>query len=241
MPNRMNSRWRSGVGGVLVTLALVFIGSTASAGSWESGLTRSADHDFDAPVPGTYSLPVLGEAADGAVIDSAGEPSTLHEVHGGKIVLLSFIYTRCPDEKGCPLAWSALYDVLYVSEEDRDLADHLKLVSLSFDPEHDTPAAMAAFAQKTHAAQERASPWAMLTTGSPTVLKPILEEYGQIIAPRRDPETGAITGFTHQLRVYLIDGRKRIRNIYGLGFLDPRLLLADVRTLILEARGEAIR
>jgi len=241
MPNTMKSRWRYGVKGVLVTLLLVLIGATASAGSWESGLTRSADHDFDAPVPGTYSLPVLGEAGDGAVIDSTGVARTLHDVHGGKIVLLSFIYTRCPDEKGCPLAWSALYDVLYVSEEDRDLADHLKLVSLSFDPEHDTPGAMAAFAQKTHAAQKGASPWAMLTTGSTRELRPILERYGQAIAPRRDPQTGAVTGFTHQLRVYLIDGRKRIRNIYGLGFLDPRLLLADVRTLILEERGEAIR
>lgn len=241
MANTMKNCWRSGIKGVLVLLALVFIGAAASAGSWETGLTRTADHDFDAPVPGTYSLPVLGAAGDGAVIDSAGVPRTLHEVHNGKIVLLSFIYTRCPDEKGCPLAWSALYDVLYVSEEDRDLADHLKLVSLSFDPEHDTPEAMAAFAQKTYAMQKDASPWAMLTARSTTDLRPILARYGQAIAPRRDPETGAVTGFTHQLRVYLIDGRNRIRNIYSLGFLDPRLLLADVRTLILEERGEAIR
>jgi len=222
-------------------LVIVFIAGTALAGSWETGLTRSPDHDFEAPAAGTYSLPVLGEAGDGAVIDSTGRPHTLHEAVDGRIVLLSFIYTRCPDEKGCPLAWAALYDVLYVSEEDPDLADRLKLVSLSFDPEHDTPEAMAAFADKTHAVQEQASPWAMLTTRSTTELKPILERYGQAIAPRRDPQTGAVTGFTHQLRVYLIDGRKRIRNIYGLGFLDPRLLLADVRTLILEERGEAIR
>jgi hypothetical protein len=36
--------------------------------------------------------------------------------------------------------------------------------------------------------------------------------------------------------VYLIDRQQRIRNIYGLDFLDPRLLLADVRTLLQEDR-----
>jgi hypothetical protein len=33
-----------------------------------------------------------------------------------------------------------------------------------------------------------------------------------------------------------VDRRRRIRNVYGLDFLDPRLLLADVRTLLLEDR-----
>ena len=54
------------------------------------------------------------------------------------------------------------------------------------------------------------------------------------------PEVAVSTesaGLTHRLRVYLIDSQRRIRNIYGLDFLDPDLLLADVRTLVLEERG----
>jgi cytochrome oxidase Cu insertion factor (SCO1/SenC/PrrC family) len=38
----------------------------------------------------------------------------------------------------------------------------------------------------------------------------------------------------HTLRVFLIDREGRIRNIYSSGTLDPRLVLADVKTLLLE-------
>ena len=38
----------------------------------------------------------------------------------------------------------------------------------------------------------------------------------------------------HTLRVFLIDREGRIRNIYSSGTLDPRLVVADVKTLLLE-------
>ena len=57
--------------------------------------------------------------------------------------------------------------------------------------------------------------------------------FGQPV--RRAPGEGA--DIAHLLRVYLIDRQRRVRNIYGLGFLDPRLLLADVRTLLGETGG----
>jgi cytochrome oxidase Cu insertion factor (SCO1/SenC/PrrC family) len=38
----------------------------------------------------------------------------------------------------------------------------------------------------------------------------------------------------HVPRVFLIDREGRIRNIYGSATLDPRLVLADVKTLLLE-------
>ena len=41
----------------------------------------------------------------------------------------------------------------------------------------------------------------------------------------------------HQLRVFLIDAKGDIRNIYSVGFLDPRLVMTDVRTLLAEERA----
>ena len=43
-----------------------------------------------------------------------------------------------------------------------------------------------------------------------------------------------LPSFSHILRVFLIDPDKRIRNIYSTGMLDPRLVVTDVRTLLLE-------
>ena len=45
---------------------------------------------FSAPEPGTYQLPPLGYAADGAVVDARGQPRSLHDVFAGRIVLLAF-------------------------------------------------------------------------------------------------------------------------------------------------------
>ena len=67
--------------------------------------------EFPAPAPGTYKLPPLGEAADGALVDSSGAAVRLHDLYDGKTVVLSFIYTSCPDVNGCPLATFVLSQV----------------------------------------------------------------------------------------------------------------------------------
>jgi hypothetical protein len=64
-------------------------------------------------------------------------------------------------------------------------------------------------------------------------LDSILTAYGQIVDRRpnlSDPQGPLF----HILRGYLIDREARIRNIYSSGTIDPRLVLADVRTLLLE-------
>ena len=43
-------------------------------------LPRTADHDYDAPVPGSYQLPIVMRAADGEVLDSSGRPLHLSEL-----------------------------------------------------------------------------------------------------------------------------------------------------------------
>jgi protein SCO1/2 len=57
----------------------------------------------------------------------------------GKVVVLTFIYTRCPLPDFCPLMdrkFSALSQSIAAFPE---RAKHIRLISLSFDPEHDTP------------------------------------------------------------------------------------------------------
>ena len=70
-----------------------------------------ADLEFVPPPAGSYGLPSLGMAATGAVLDAQGDEHTLHEYFGGKIVVLSFIFTTCSDINGCPLATFVLKKV----------------------------------------------------------------------------------------------------------------------------------
>lgn len=211
---------------------------SAAASRDAAGASRTPEFDYDIPRPGTYRLPPILTATDGAVLDTAGKRLRLRQALDGKIALLSLIYTQCGDASGCPLATSTLLEIYDASASDRDLAENLRLVSLSFDPERDTPAALASYAAPFMAAPDarRRSDWTFLTTDSEAALAPILEGYDQVVQKSVGPN-GAFDGFlTHILQVYLIDRAGQIRNIYSLSFLDPRLLIADVKTLLMEER-----
>jgi cytochrome oxidase Cu insertion factor (SCO1/SenC/PrrC family) len=104
---------------------------------------RSADYDYDAPAPGSYTLPVIKPAADGALLDPKGRPLRLAELTRGRITVMSFIYTRCAAAKACPYATGVLLQLHRASADDPALAKELRLVSMSFDPANDTPERMA--------------------------------------------------------------------------------------------------
>jgi cytochrome oxidase Cu insertion factor (SCO1/SenC/PrrC family) len=200
-----------------------------------SDLARTADHDYEAPAPGSYALPVVKPAADGEVLDAQGRRTRLSELTRGRVTVMSFIYTRCAAARACPYATGVLMQLHRLSTEDRALADNLRLVSISFDPENDTPARMAAYSAL--AGKKRpASEWHFLTTPSQKELHPILDAYGQAVDRRLNPNDPQ-GPFYHTLRVYLIDREGRIRNIYSSDTLDPRLVLADVKTLMLEQKA----
>jgi protein SCO1 len=116
------------------------------------------------------------------------------------------------------------------------VAGGVKLVTLSFDLAHDTPAVLAGYASAVDSSATPGPAWEFVVPAGERELAAILQAYGQTIQ-RAD---GDALAPTHLLRVYLIDERGRIRNIYGLDFLDPRLLLNDARTLLLET-GRARR
>ena len=197
-------------------------------------LSRNEKFDFDPPTPGTYQLPVIRAAADGEVLDISGKERLLHDIYDGKVILLSFIYTRCTDANGCPLATAVLYKIFGASKVDEVLASNLRMISLSFDPANDTPEVMAGYRGSDATHWQGGAEWVDLTTASDQQLAPILSEYDQVVRRRADEEGNPTDQFGHQLRAYLIDRNKQIRNIYGLGFLDPRLLIADVKTLLAE-------
>ncbi|MDJ0896131.1 MAG: SCO family protein [Alphaproteobacteria bacterium] len=214
---------------VLIGLAAAWLG-TAPLGAAD----RDPRYDYDPPEPGSYRLPPLKPAGDGTVLDEQGRAVRLHGLLEGKVTVLGFIYTRCADPDGCPLTWALLADLYYLSSEDPALADRLQLVALSFDPEYDTPDVMAFYGLSIRDTRVVAAPFQFLTTSGDKALRPILRAYDQPIGPKSDL-ADPYGPWTHQLRVFLIDPQLRIRNIYSLGFMDPRLVLADVRTLILES------
>jgi len=207
---------------------IVAVGAAALA----ADNARTSDYDYDAPVPGSYTLPVIKPAADGALLDSAGKAVRLSELTRGRVTVMSFIYTRCAAAKACPYATGVLMQLHRESAEDAELPKSLRLVSMSFDPANDTPERMADYSMLA-ATRTNAAPWHFVTTKSQTELQPILAAYGQAVDKKQNPLDPA-GPLNHSLRVFLVDPKGNIRNIYSSGTLDPRLVLADIRTLIME-------
>jgi protein SCO1/2 len=195
---------------------------------------RNSDYEYEAPVAGTYQLPVIKAAGDGALFESTGNATNLTALTSGKISVVSFIYTRCGDGRACPYATSVLNLLQRASLNDPALAKNLRLVSLSFDPEYDTPKRLAEYASVVRD-NDGGCEWRFATPRSVADTDPILAAYGQALNRKSDPNAGG-GPFNHTLRVYLIDRQRRIRNIYSTGTLDPRLVIADVQTLLIEER-----
>jgi cytochrome c peroxidase len=164
--------------------------------------------------------------------------SRLLDYMGDKNVLLSFIYTRCSETEGCLLATGVLQMIAKELESDPELANGVRLISLSFDPDRDTPEVMRRYAAQEYVNRDWSDrPWVFLTTHSSKDLQPILDGYGQFVAREFDADGHRTGNFSHILKVFLIDRDRRVRNIYSLGFLHPAIAINDVRTLLMEDDG----
>ncbi len=187
---------------------------------------------FEAPAAGSYSLPIVDHAAGGEVLNTDGKSQNLDELLGEKVTLLSFIYRTCDDVNGCPLSTMVLYTTGSEIAKQEELRGKLRMLTLSFDPKFDTPDVMKEFSDSVASNPEL--DWQFLTTASQQEIQPILDAYQQSVIPDVNNSGDERNTFSHILRVYLIDQKKQIRNIYSMSFLHPDILINDVKTLLLE-------
>jgi protein SCO1/2 len=190
--------------------------------------------DFEPPAPGTYVLHRIMAVPDGEVLDLEGRLHRLRPLVSKRITLLGLIYTTCVDPDGCPFAlrvFDALEPVLATTPRFRDA---VQLVTLSFDPEHDTPAAMRGYAGRRARPRGAGVPWHFLTTRSPRALAPVLDGLGQDVRSTAGaPTPGRPRELSHVLKVFLVDRAGFVREIYSSAFLHPRTVLNDIDTLLM--------
>jgi cytochrome oxidase Cu insertion factor (SCO1/SenC/PrrC family) len=76
--------------------------------------------------------------------------------------------------------------------------------------------------------------WRFLTTRSERSLIPLLEGFGQDVRAQGPGQPDETSQLTHILKVFLIDPRGVVREIYSTAYLYPEVVLADIETLRLE-------
>lgn len=122
----------------------------------------------------------------------------------GQALALTFIYTRCPYPTFCPRQgrqFAAASELLKEKLPGPEKRWHL--LSLSFDPAHDTPAVLQQYARTF----QYDPAWWNFLTGAMIDIDAITEQFGMLFA--RDGE-----GFSHNVRTVVIDPEGRIRKIH---------------------------
>ena len=205
--------------GDLVTATLVVAENSAHL----SSLTRTGHAALDvAPAPVPAAVLVPGDLVpDATLIDQDGKPRSIASLRGHRIAI-TFIYTRCPLPDFCPLMDRQFAAVQRTLQDDTNMRD-VRLVSVTLDPEFDTPAVL-----QRHAARYKANPavWSFLT-GDPKDVAAFSHKLG--IYTERDLGTGA--NLTHNLRTVVIDPEGRLVKAHSGHDWKPADLGADLKAI----------
>ncbi|MGA7570941.1 MAG: SCO family protein [Candidatus Aquilonibacter sp.] len=150
------------------------------------------------------------------LIDQDERLVQLHDAFRGKTMLLSFIFTRCPDTDVC-IAISTKYAQL---QHDLDPA-HFALVEISLDPSYDTPAVLRAYGKQF--GQNPAS-WTLLT-GTGSTIERVLDEFG-ISSLQTDSDT-----YIHSDKLFIVTPQGRVAYVVDTAGWDPRGVVAEARAI----------
>lgn len=191
------------------------------------------------PRAGSYFLPVIQQTPGGWVLATDGRRHRFSDFTTGKITLLSFMYTYCADPVGCPLVYRTFNTLRDRALATPGMAPQLRLVSLSFDPTHDTVQAMASYASGVGGPGSDLR-WDFLTTASIADLQPILDGLGQSAELQRSASGAPARFYNHLVKVFLVDKQGRVREIYSTAFLQPELMFNDLQTLLIESQRRAM-
>lgn len=210
-------RWIPGA--LAAALAVIVL---AAAGLWR--------------LSGPSPLPVLAAAPAFSLIDQEGRTVSSEQLRG-KVSLVGFIYTNCPDI--CPMLTQNMRGLQLKLKDAGLLGTEAQLVSITVDPERDTPAVLSQYATD-HGAET--ATWRFLTGDPETVRNTVVK--GFLLPVEKEmaaadshaghtagsaPQQNYIVG--HSGKIALVDKAGEIRAYYDSESLDAANVIAAVKAL----------
>jgi len=159
-------------------------------------------------------LPEYGSVPRFTMTDSQGRPFDSNQL-AGKVWIVDFIYTTCPGP--CPRMTSDMHKLQ--QQQLKDESD-VRLVSISVDPERDTPPVLNEFA---HRFGGPTAQWVFLT-GTPQTVHLLAHDTFKV--------GDVISDMDHSTKFMLVDKRGQLRGYYSSG--DPEaasVLMQDIAAL----------
>jgi len=196
-------------------LLVVFLVGMAGAWGWRWYRLNNA---------ASTALPVYGAVGDLVLIERSGQPLGLADLKG-RIWILNFFFSNCTEI--CPRTMPQMARLQEALAE----ADDVQLVSITVDPDYDTPAVLREYAQRFKA---QAGRWYFLTGDRQAIYDLSLNTFRMAVDEAPESEhKHAGNAFLHDGHFVLVDREAQIRGYYdGLDDEAVARLLQDARALL---------
>ena len=157
--------------------------------------------------PRPQPLPRYGAVPDFQLVAADGQPFGTKQLDG-RVWVADFIFTTCPEV--CPLMTERM-SRLQTWLRDQRLGDQVHLVSISVDPERDTPAVLTKYAAATHAKPEN---WTFLTGPQQQIEDAVVRGFKEAMVREKDAAQEDGFAIVHGTKFVLVDGKRQIRGYY---------------------------
>lgn len=194
--------------GLLMAGALLSAALVACGGGGDGRPTAT-------PLPGTLLDPPK-EVGDFTLTNQDGQPFRLSDLHG-KVALLFFGYTNCPDV--CPTTLAEFKRIKALLGED---VERVAFVFVSVDGARDTPERLAAYVRAF-------DPQFIGLTGDDATLRPIARDFG-VFYQRVNYESDVNYLVDHTASTFVVDRQGRLRLVFPYG-TDPAAIVTRLRAL----------
>jgi protein SCO1/2 len=212
--------------GVEVHAELV-VDSTAKDPFWleKIGIVAAANPNQAEPPINENFAQVGKPVPDFALTNQDGKRITLKDFRG-KAFAITFIYARCPLPDYCIKMSTNFSDAAIAINEDAALKEKLALLTISFDPENDTPAKLRSYGLGYMGKEAKDLGVWQLAVGSDAEVKKIAEFYGL----RYEADKNDKTQIIHNLRTIVISPEGKVTKVFAGNDWTAGQLLNEMRS-----------
>lgn len=176
--------------------------------SWLEDLIISRQSATAPAMPGAQMAKPGDEVPNFTLLNQDNRPIHIKN-YRGKTLLLTFIYTRCPVPDYCTLMSDNFAQIDRALGQDPELYGKTHLLSISIDPEYDTPKVLRSYgAAHTERYQSETFAHWEFVGGTKEQVNEIAQFFGLTYFPEKDQ-------IVHALRTVIIDPHGKVAKVYG--------------------------
>jgi protein SCO1/2 len=184
-----------------------------------TGATRDPNAWPESRADESHQLQPGQELPDVTLLNEDGETVRLAD-YRGRALAVTFVFTRCPFPDFCPLMMKSFAAAQALLIADEDLRSRTHLLTVSFDPEHDTPAVLREYGRPFQKTTPPFTQWE-LAAGTDEAIRTLGEALGlEYVEESRS--------FTHNLRTAVVDTEGRLHRLFRGNDWTPEELVAEL-------------